>query len=152
MAQEGFLYNVVSRLQSSWNSSDAIATGKDQNNDQQSAASADQSTMAKVSMMFKEFYSSYYNTGSGNTGSDASKQSRDDKVDVLKNPKKEHDDLLSEIRSVGGTYKLNKVAPIDKKEIKPEHDLTAVLSLALNKRKGVISEEIEADESEWDDN
>ena len=169
MAQDGFFYDLTSKLQIPWKSSDAPSdapTTSDQKNDEfavQSEAGKDpndNSALTKISMMFQDLYKSYYNSENAQT------TNKDIKIDSIKNskvdkigqdskeqslPRTISSELLLEIQSAGGALKLNKVIPI-KKEIKSEHELTAVLSSALNARKGVIMDCEDMEDEGWDDN
>jgi hypothetical protein len=161
MAQDGFFYDLASKLQIPWKSSDAPTTS-DHSNDEvvvQPEAGKDpddNSALTKISIMFQDLYKTYYSSeNSQATNEDiiinAIKNSKDCKIGQDAQGQTMSRDLLLEIQSAGSTLKLNKVIPT-KKEIKSEHELTSVLSSALNARKGVIMDCEDIEDEEWDDN
>ena len=184
MSGEGYIYNIISKIQSAWAPENADLSSKTDTNsdagkkdvdispkDHSSKVSLESETSKNdetFSQKVTNIFSGYYNYYKSNDELKSASVSSADNTSYMRNTtenqtnqkdlanvsnilgnylfskKKEPsndrtvpNDLLAEIKNAGGVTKLNKVIHV-KEEKRTDHDLTAVLSSALNARKNAM--------------
>ena len=183
MSEEGYIYNIISKIQIAWAPEKSDLSSKTDNNsdpgkkdvdispkDHSSKVSLESETSNNdetFSQKVTNIFSGYYNYYKSNDELKAASISSADNTSYMRNTTENQtnqkdpanasnallslflkknessndrtvpNDLLAEIKNAGGVIKLNKVIHV-KEEKRTDHDLTAVLSSALNARKNVM--------------